>query len=82
MELGLNGKVALVTGARRGIGAAIRAGLARESDHLCLTARDPAMLPKATQPAVYVDTATFGRLDIVAAKRCDFAINGGAALSL
>ena len=55
MELGLNGKVALVTGASRGIGAAIAMELAREGVHLCLVARD---LTKLNEVAAAVrDTA-------------------------
>ena len=44
MELGLNGKVALITGASRGIGAAIAAEFAREGIHVCLVARDQTKL--------------------------------------
>lgn len=44
MELELNGKVALVTGANRGIGAAIAGELAREGMHLCLVAHDSGKL--------------------------------------
>jgi NAD(P)-dependent dehydrogenase (short-subunit alcohol dehydrogenase family) len=44
MELGLHGKVALVTGASRGIGAAIALELAKEGVHVCLAARDLAKL--------------------------------------
>lgn len=44
MELDLGGKVALVTGASRGIGAAIAIELAREGAHVCLAARDQGKL--------------------------------------
>jgi NAD(P)-dependent dehydrogenase (short-subunit alcohol dehydrogenase family) len=44
VELELNGKVALVTGASRGIGAAIAMELAREGVNVCLVARDLAKL--------------------------------------
>lgn len=44
MELALNGKVALITGVSRGIGAAIAAEFAREGIHVCLVARDQSKL--------------------------------------
>jgi len=44
MELQLNGKVALITGASRGIGAAVAVELAREGMHVCLVARDQSKL--------------------------------------
>ncbi len=41
MDLGLNGKVALITGSSRGIGRAIAEALAREGCSIMLTGRDP-----------------------------------------
>jgi 3-oxoacyl-[acyl-carrier protein] reductase len=52
MELELNGKVALVTGANRGIGAAVAAELAREGMHLCLVARDSTKLREVADTLV------------------------------
>jgi NAD(P)-dependent dehydrogenase (short-subunit alcohol dehydrogenase family) len=51
MELGLHGKAALVTGASRGIGAAIALELAQEGVNVCLVARD---LAKLTEVAAEV----------------------------
>jgi 3-oxoacyl-[acyl-carrier protein] reductase len=49
MELGLRGKVALVTGGSRGIGAAVARGLAREGARVAITARTAARLEETAR---------------------------------
>jgi 3-oxoacyl-[acyl-carrier protein] reductase len=49
MDLGLEGKVALVTGGSRGIGAAVALGLARERARVAITARTPSRLEETAQ---------------------------------
>ena len=49
MELGLQGKVAIVTGASKGIGKAIAEELAAEGVHLALCARSAAVLTEVAQ---------------------------------
>ena len=49
MDLGLTGKIALVTGSSRGIGRGIALALAREGCDLLLTGRDREALETAAQ---------------------------------
>jgi 3-oxoacyl-[acyl-carrier protein] reductase len=49
MELGLKGKVALITGASRGIGQGIATALAREGCDLAITGRDEAALKRVAE---------------------------------
>lgn len=49
MDLGLNGKVAVVTGGSVGIGLAIAQGLAAEGVHLALCARDEQRLAQVAR---------------------------------
>jgi len=51
MDLGLKGKVAIVTGPAKGMGAAISLALAREGVDLCLAGRDMAAIAPVTKEA-------------------------------
>ena len=51
MDLGLNGRVAIVTGASRGIGLACAASLAAEGAHVVLSSLDPARNAQACAAA-------------------------------
>jgi 3-oxoacyl-[acyl-carrier protein] reductase len=51
MDLGLAGKVAMVTGPAKGMGAAVTLALAREGVDLCLAGRDMAAIAPVTEQA-------------------------------
>ena len=51
MDMGLNGRACIVTGASRGIGLATARGLCAEGAHVLLTARDEAALEAAPSAA-------------------------------
>jgi 3-oxoacyl-[acyl-carrier protein] reductase len=71
MDLELHGKVALVTGASRGIGRGIAEGLAAEGVTLVLTGRDEAMLAETKATAETLgSTATTVAIDL---RRADAA---------
>lgn len=59
MDLGLDGRVALVTGASSGLGLAIATELAAEGAHVAIAARDPGRLAPAREQ---VDACGAGRV--------------------
>jgi NAD(P)-dependent dehydrogenase (short-subunit alcohol dehydrogenase family) len=73
MELGLSGKVAVVTGASVGIGLAVAEGLAAEGVELVLAARQPERLAAAA-----ADIATRRKVRAVGVP-CDVATAAGTA---
>src|SRR4051812_30525832 len=75
MDLGLTGKVAVVTGGSVGIGLAVAAGLAAEGAHLVLAARGAKRLEEAAEAI----RAAHGVRCVPVA--CDVATADGVALS-
>jgi NAD(P)-dependent dehydrogenase (short-subunit alcohol dehydrogenase family) len=70
MDLGLTNKIALVTGASKGIGSAIAFELAREGADVAICARDPGVLHETAR-----ELAALGRQ--VVAVPADLAAGGG-----
>jgi 3-oxoacyl-[acyl-carrier protein] reductase/bacilysin biosynthesis oxidoreductase BacG len=70
MELGLKGKVALVTGGSRGVGRAIAQALLAEGARVMITARDPQRLAAAREQLAYAG----GEVRAVAADLEDDAV--------
>ena len=73
MNLGLRGKVAIVTGSSRGLGLASARALVAEGCHVCLSARGEEALSQAA-----LDLASVGSAEAeVMAVRADLATEGG-----
>jgi 3-oxoacyl-[acyl-carrier protein] reductase len=77
MDLGLQGRVAIVSGGSRGIGRAIATHLAREGVNVLLAARRQSDLDSA---AAEIDALYPGQVDAISADMCDVdAVRGVAA---
>ena len=80
MDLGLSGKVAVVSGASRGIGRSIALSLASEGAHLCICARNADGLEKAAAEMREVGAEVEAiSLDVTATEGAEALI--GAAVS-
>ncbi len=73
MDLGLQGKVAIVTGSSRGLGLASARALVAEGCHVCISARGEAAL---SQAALELAAAATGSADVLAV-RADLAAEAG-----
>jgi 3-oxoacyl-[acyl-carrier protein] reductase len=80
MELGLGGKIALITGGSVGIGLAIAEGLAAEGTHVALAARDGERArAEAERVAAQFGVRAIGiAADVATAAGCDAAIRAVA----
>jgi 3-oxoacyl-[acyl-carrier protein] reductase len=75
MATGLKGKIAIVTGANRGIGRAIAARLSAEGAHIVLCARDANLLAQAAKEIEHATPLSVDLREGDAAKRVvDFAL--------
>ncbi|MEM1149263.1 MAG: SDR family NAD(P)-dependent oxidoreductase [Pseudomonadota bacterium] len=76
MDLGLKGKVAVITGPAKGMGAAISLGFAREGAHLALLGRDTtAIEPVAEEARGLGVRAEIFACDVCDSAAVDFAID-------
>lgn len=82
MDLGLEGKLAVITGGSTGIGLAIAEGLAEEGAHVLLAARDAARAEAAATDIAgkYGVTARGVGADVASAAGCDAVIAAAAEL--
>lgn len=80
MDLGLTGKIAVITGPAKGMGAAISLGFAREGAHLALLGRDTsAIMPVAEEARCHGVKAEIFACDVCDPEAVETAIAGVSA---